>query len=61
MTVNTATEQAYKNGYERGYEDGKRDAVKVVWCKDCKYRDRCPYFDGKDSFCSYRVRGDVNA
>lgn len=28
MTVNTATEQAYKNGYEHGYEAGKRDAVK---------------------------------
>ena len=27
MTVNTATELAYKNGYERGYEAGKRDAV----------------------------------
>ena len=30
MTVNTATELAYKNGYERGYKAGKRDAVEVV-------------------------------
>ena len=53
MTVNTATEQAYRNGYEAG----KRDAV--VHCKDCIWENRCEvedlirnYSHNEEAYCS---------
>lgn len=65
--VRKITCEALQNAYQMGYMDmGNRakaeDIVKVVRCKDCKYRAKglpyCAYF-GKTDFCSKGERKEI--